>query len=121
MSTPIYDELEEKWNAVGTDRRICDKYMRCFLIETGAEWYEDDEGNEVLPGMSPTLEELNEGADLYAYFVPNEVKVGDTVSAISLGGIIPYPELDKPSPTLPKGIKPKFKLFGRNQGTNGTL
>ena len=121
MSTPIFDELEAKWSEQYYQRAICDTYWPVIHVQTGQTWLEDDEGNEVFPGMSPTLEELNEGADLYAYFVPNEVKVGDTVSAISLGGIIPYPELDKPSPTLPKGIKPKFKLFGRNQGTNGTL
>lgn len=120
MSTPIYDELEAKWNETCYDTRICDAYARVVNLSTGQVWFEDDEGNEVFP-EPPTQTDLNEGVDLTAYLVPNEVKVGDTVSAISLGGIIPYPELDKPSPTLPKGIKPKFKLFGRNQGTNGTL
>ena len=93
MSTPIFDELEEKWNAVGYDRAICDPYNRCFLIETGAEWYEDDEGNEVFPEPRYAEGGLVEPVRTIVY-KPDE------------GFVVP---------------KPKFKLFGRNQGTNGVL
>lgn len=95
--TPLFDELEEKWNAVGTDRRICDKYMRCFLIETGAEWYEDDEGNEVF-----LVEEES------PYVEAGLVVPGDRV--VPSGALV-----------FDCATKPKFKLFGRNQGTDGTL
>lgn len=98
--TPLYDELKAKWNAVGEDSRICDEYTRCFYIETGAEWFEDIEGNEVFPepqyaeggvvkGSSPEVQRLLEDFDN-----------------------------DCPVALVPKR---KFKLFGRNQDSQGVL
>lgn len=101
--TPLFDELEAKWNAVGEDSRICDEYTRCFYIETGAEWYEDDEGNEVFPEPK-----YAEGGIV--------TKVDPKLPVKVVNG---YIELDDcPVALVPRH---KRKLFGRNQGTNGTL
>ena len=88
MSTPIYKELEAKWNAVGED-----------LLEL----IEDDEGNEVFPetqyspgGYIGQFPELHKAIFEDRTYCP--------VSNVAV---------DRP--------KRKFKLFGRNQGTNGTL
>ena len=108
MSTPIFDELEEKWNFTDHYRAMCDEYWTVTHLATGQVWYEDDEGNEVFPGVAPTLEELDNALDLHAYLVPQDVKVGDVVRQVEVGEPIVYP-------------KRKFKLLGRNQGTNGTL
>lgn len=96
MSTPIYKELEEKWNAVGED-----------LLEL----IEDDEGNEVFP--------------------ETQYSPGGYIGQFPGGYIGQFPELHKAifedrtycpvSNVAVDRPKRKFKLFGRNQGTNGTL
>ena len=126
--TPLYDELEAKWAEQYYQRAICEQYWTVTHTATGQEWLEDDEGNEVFP-EPPTQTDLNEGVDLSAYIVPNEVRVGDTVIPIKLGEP-QYAEGGLVEPVRTFVYKPdegfavpkrKFKLFGRNQGTNGTL
>lgn len=112
MSTPIYDELEEKWNAVVADRRICDRYWRVYIAQTGAEWLEDDEGNEVF--LPPTGSELNAGVGItYLVGRPDTAKGYEELST--------DPEYLREASIRREGRKNRFKLFGRNQGTTGTL
>lgn len=95
--TPLYDELEAKWSDEYYHRAICDQYWTVTHTATGQEWFEDDEGNEVFPDEEES-----------PYVEAGLVVPGDRVV---------------PSGTLvfDCATKPKFKLFGRNQGTNGTL
>lgn len=96
--TPLYDELEAKWTGENYQRAICDRYWTVTQTATGQEWFEDDEGNEVFPegGLLPNRPATGVWVDLSEGYCP--------VSNVAV---------DRP--------KRKFKLFGRNQGTNGTL
>lgn len=117
--TPLYDELEAKWNETCDDTCICDAYARVVNLSTGQVWFEDDEGNEVFPepqyakgGLLPNRPETGVMVDLSEDYCPvavvpkRETRVG-TCGLVDCGT---------------KRHKPKrHKLFGRNQGTNGTL
>lgn len=109
MSTPIFDELEEKWNWTFSQRAICDQYWTVTHTATGQEWFEDDEGNEVF------LEELEFRGELYTVVrEPNQTVIYNT----EVQRLLEDFDNDCPVALVPKR---KFKLFGRNQGTNGTL
>lgn len=110
---PIYDELEAKWADENYQRAICDQYWTVTHTATGQEWFEDDEGNEVFPeelefqGETHTVvREPNQTVIYNAEGHGSEARVG-TCGLVDCGT---------------KRHKPKrHKLFGRNQGTNGTL
>lgn len=101
--TPIFDELEAKWEELDYSRSLMDANWRVRNVQTGAEWYEDDEGNEVF--LEP---QYAEGGIV--------TKVDPKLPVKIVNG---YIELDDcPVATVPKR---KFKLFGRNQDCNGCL
>lgn len=102
MSTPLYDELEAKWSEQYYQRAICDTYWPVIHVQTGQTWFEDDEGNEVFPEPQ------------YAAEGGIVTKVDPKLPVKIVNGYIEFDE---------SRIKPKrkFQLFGRNQGTNGTL
>lgn len=106
--TPIYEELKDKWTDENYQRAICDQYWTVTHTATGQEWFEDDEGNEVFP-------EPEEENTAITYFVgrPDTAKGYEELST--------DPEYLREASIRREGRKNRFKLFGRNQGTNGTL
>lgn len=144
-NTPLYDELEDKWTETFSQRNICDRWWTVHHNQTGQEWFEDDEGNEVFPepptagelnsGLA-TAGELNSGLDLTAGIVLVEGQYTATEEGFERKPQYAKGGFDKRvDPKLPvkivncyihldeSRIKPKrkFKLFGRNQETQGTL
>lgn len=108
--TPLYDELEAKWTGENYQRAICDLYWTVTQTATGQEWFEDDEGNEVFPEELESQEETQYSPGGYIGQFPELHKAifeDRTYCPVSNVAVV------RP--------KRKFKLFGRNQGTNGTL
>lgn len=98
--TPLFEELEAKWSETDNYRTICDRWWTVTHIATGQHWLEDDEGNEVFPETQYAEGGIVKG------------------SSPEVQRLLENFDNDCPVALVPKR---KFKLFGRNQGTNGTL
>lgn len=109
MSNPIYDELEEKWNWTINQRNICDQYWTVTHAATGQEWFEDDEGNEVFPETQYQEEAQYSPGGYIGQFPELHKAIFEDRTYCPVSNVA----VDRP--------KRKFKLFGRNQGTTGTL
>lgn len=110
--TPIFDELEAKWSQLILGHRICDEYWRVSNVQTGAEWYEDDEGNEVF------LEDLEFRGETHTVVrEPNQTVIYNAEGHGSEAHVGTCGLVDCGT----KRHKRKFKLFGRNQDCNGCL
>ena len=112
--TPLYDELEAKWSETDNYRTICDRWWTVTHIATGQQWLEDDEGNEVFP------EELEfQGEAHLVVREPNQTVIYNAEGHGSEAHVGTCGLVD--CGTKRHKAKRKLKLFGRNQGTNGTL
>ena len=109
--TPIYDELEEKWEEETYFKAICDVYWTVTNNATGQTWLEDDEGNEVFIEEREFSEEPQTD-----YREPIQTDIlpegHGSESHVGTCGIVDCNT---------KRHKRKFKLLGRNQHCQGTL
>ena len=130
--TPLFDELKDKWDETYTDKAICDTYWPVIHVQTGQTWFEDDEGNEVFPESDLDEPQYSPGGYIGQFPELHKAIFEDRTYCPVSNVAVDRPkreefeelqelykvEIIRHEPLPPKR---KFKLFGRNQGTNGTL